>query len=228
MPRPIENIRSALRLAMAARNLRGKALSRRAGLSESAVRDLLGKIEDPRLGTLIALAKALDISPTRLVGETLPVSGSIGGGGEILLDANVGLAGQMVPFPPSFSTKIMALKVDGDHLFPAYRDGDIIYLSRQHDGALTDYLGEECAIKIHPVHGGKTVLRSLAKGSEPDRYALRCHSAPDIEDVAIEWIAPVIFVMRARYIGIPQSAEFPKASEKTAALGGFPGLTAGA
>jgi repressor LexA len=196
---PIENIRAALRLAMAARGVKGKPLSRLAGISETAVRDLLDKVEDPRLGTLLKLAAALDIEPASLVGKPLPIVGAIGERGKIdFIKFGDGDEAEEVPHYPGFETKIMVLKVVGDHLFPAYRSGDVVYLSRQDDSP-AGHIGDECAVQIHAAHGGEAYLRTLAHGAEPDRYNLRSHADPsDIENVAVEWAAPVLFVMRKR------------------------------
>jgi hypothetical protein len=59
---------------------------------------------------------------------------------------------------------MMALLVVGDSMRPVYRDGDIVYVRRDHDGVLPDYLGEECA--VHTPSGG-TFLKTLAPGTKP-------------------------------------------------------------
>jgi transcriptional regulator with XRE-family HTH domain len=64
----IEAIRRVLTRHMAARKWSARKLARQAGLGQSAVRDLLGKVSDPRLSTIYALADALDISPLALLG----------------------------------------------------------------------------------------------------------------------------------------------------------------
>jgi phage repressor protein C with HTH and peptisase S24 domain len=89
----------------------------------------------------------------------------------------------------------MALRVAGDSMMPVYRDGDIIYVSRDHEGVLPEYIGEECA--VHTAEGG-TFLKVLSLGSEPNRFTLRSFNAGDMADVEVIWATPVLFVMRAR------------------------------
>jgi transcriptional regulator with XRE-family HTH domain len=64
----IEAFRRRLIRHMDARQWSARQLARQAGLGQSAVRDLLGKVSDPRLSTIYRLADALEISPLVLVG----------------------------------------------------------------------------------------------------------------------------------------------------------------
>ena len=68
----IHAIRDALRHHMRHRNLGGRALARKADLGESAVRDLLTTVKDPRISTLYALANALEVSIAALLSGTIP------------------------------------------------------------------------------------------------------------------------------------------------------------
>jgi phage repressor protein C with HTH and peptisase S24 domain len=85
-------------------------------------------------------------------------------------------------------------------MMPVYRDGDIIYVNRDHEGVLPQYIGEECA--VHTVDGG-TFLKILAVGAQPNRYTLRSFNAADMADVEVVWATPVLFVMRARKTASP-------------------------
>jgi len=176
---------------MAKRGIKARRLSKAAGLNDTAVRDLLNKVDDPRVGTLLRLANALEISPATLFGGMLPISGTIGQAGRIT-DGHS--PHKMVPRPPEADGDLLAYLVDGDYLLPAYRSGDVIYCSRKHDVIKDSYFGEECVAKL--VNGGGAYLRTLDKGGESDRFTLRSFNATALEDVSLEWAAPVLFVLK--------------------------------
>ena len=59
-----------LRVLMTARHLNPRSLSLKAGLNATAVRDMLeGRTRFPRYDTVLALSRALDVSPTGLMGS---------------------------------------------------------------------------------------------------------------------------------------------------------------
>jgi transcriptional regulator with XRE-family HTH domain len=195
----INAIRAALRREMERQGIKAKRLAKAAGLGETAVRDILDRVDDPRVGTLIKIADALDIPASSLFGSQVPVLGKIGAGGCVLFEETD--EPELVDRPPGAGGKLMALKVAGDSMMPVYRDGDIIYVHRDHEGVRPEYLGEECA--VHTTEGG-TFLKILALGSEPNRYTLRSFNAADMSDVEVTWATPVLFVMRARKTKSPK------------------------
>jgi transcriptional regulator with XRE-family HTH domain len=194
----INVVRAALRREMERQGIKAKKLAKAAGLGETAVRDILDKVDDPRIGTLIKIADALDIPASSLFGSQVPVLGKIGAGGCVLFEEAD--EPELVDRPPGAGGRLMALRVTGDSMMPVYRDGDIIYVNRDHQGILPDYLGEECA--VHTAEGG-TFLKVLSLGSQPNRYTLRSFNAADMPDVEVIWATPVLFVMRARKIKTP-------------------------
>lgn len=195
----INAIRAALRREMQRKGFKAKRLAKAAGLGETAVRDILETVDDPRVGTLIKIADALDIPASSLFGNQVPVLGKIGAGGSILFEEAD--EPELVDRPPGAAGKLMALRVTGDSMMPVYRDGDIIYVHRDHEGVMPEYIGEECA--VHTVEGG-TFLKVLALGTEPNRYTLRSFNAADMADVEVLWATPVLFVMRARKTASPR------------------------
>jgi repressor LexA len=189
----IAEIRAALERAMKEKGFKAKRLSVAAGLNPTAVRDVLEKVDNPRVGTLIRLADALDIPASSLFGNQVPVLGRVGAGGSVLFEETD--EPELVDRPPGAVGKLMALRVTGDSMFPVYRDGDIVYVARNHEGVLPEYLGEECV--VHTVDGG-TFLKTLQTGSQFNRYTLRSFNAPDMENVEIVWASRVEFVMKRR------------------------------
>lgn len=196
----IDQIRARIEQAMAEKGFSRRSLSKAAELSESAVRDLLTRVDNPGIGTLRKIAEALEMPVDMLTGSAImvPVLGKIGAGGAVLFDLNPddelldtnGIA--LVPRPPMAVGRLMALEVVGASMLPKYEDGDIIYVRRDHDGVLPSYIGKHCAVRT--AEGG-TFLKILAHGSRQGVYTLRSLNAPDMEDVEVVWASPVQFVM---------------------------------
>lgn len=203
----IETIRAAIKAAMTKRGISRRQLSKDANLSESAVRDLLTRTDNPGISTLYRIADALEMPVDEVTGSamTVPVLGRIGAGGAILFDLDQeevveDVEVRQVPRPPLTPGKLMALEVSGSSMLPKYEDGEIIYVRRDHDGILPQYIGRYCAVRTAD---GGTFLKILAQGSEPDRFTLRSLNAPDMENVEIVWASPVLFVM-------PKQPEIPE------------------
>lgn len=197
----ISAIRETIERAMKAKGFSKRSLSKAADLSESAVRDLMSRTDNPGIGTLHKIAEALEMPVDQLTGSALmvPVLGDIGAGGEIafLGDPDLELHDmgnfRQVPRPPLVTGRLMALAVVGASMLPKYEDGDVIYVRRDHDGVLPKYLNRYCAVRCGD---GGTYLKILTQGSEPGRYTLRSLNAPDMENVEVEWATPVLFVMQ--------------------------------
>jgi phage repressor protein C with HTH and peptisase S24 domain len=196
----IDTIRREIESAMKAKGFSKRSLSKAAELSESAVRDLLTRTDNPGIGTLTKIAEALEMPVDRLTGAglTVPILGNIGAGGEVIFatDPDIELNGDnefpSVPRPPLVTGRLMALQVVGSSMLPKYEDGDIIYVRRDHEGLLPTYLNRYCAVRTGD---GGTFLKVLSPGSEAGRYTLRSLNAPDMENVEVVWASPVLFVM---------------------------------
>lgn len=196
----IDLIRRTIEHAMAEKGFSRRSLSKAADLSESAVRDLLTRTDNPGIGTLTRIAEALEMPVDQLTGAAImvPVLGSIGAGGEVLfsVDPDEELNGSAhfdtVPRPPLVVGRLMALRVNGSSMLPKYEDGDVIYVRRDHDGILPQYLNRYCAVRTGE---GGTFLKILSPGTQAGCYTLRSLNAPDMENVEVVWASPVLFVM---------------------------------
>lgn len=183
---------------MERKGVKPTTLSQRVGTSKTLVKDLLEKTDDVRVGTLAKLAGALEIDLGELLSRPrVSIAGKIGAGGTVLyMDQGETIEPDWtVPCPPGVSGKLVALMVEGDSMLPKYRDGDILYIQRTHDGVLEEYLGEDCAVRLV---SGETYIKQLVRGSRPGVFTLRSLNAADIEDVELEWATPVVFIMPAR------------------------------
>lgn len=194
----IETIRDNLRRIMDQKGVKPTTLSQQVGSSKTLVKDLLTKTADVQFSTLRKLAGALDVDLDVLLSSPrVPIAGKIGAGGSVaFMDVGETLDPDFtVPRPPGVSGKLIALLVEGSSMLPKYREGDIIYIQRDHDGMLEEYMGEDCAVRLV---SGETYVKQLARGSEPHLFNLRSLNAPDMEDVEVEWATPVLFIMPAR------------------------------
>lgn len=197
----IAAIRELIEKEMAAKGFSRRSLSMAAGLSESAVRDLLTRTDNPGVSTLRKVAEALEMPVDALTGANLrvPVLGKIGAGGEVLfnLDPDDELNGrdhETVPRPPLVIGRLMALEVQGSSMLPKYEAGEVVYVrAPNNDGDIPlEALGSYCAVRTA---GGGTFLKVLTRGDEAERFTLRSLNAPDMENVEVVWASPVLFVM---------------------------------
>lgn len=169
-------------------------LSLKVGTNRTLVKNLLESTGDIQLGTLTKLAGALDVSLADLLAAPrIPIAGRIGAGGSIVFEE---LDGEdTVMRPPGVAQDVIALLVDGSSMLPKYKDGDIIYIYRDHNGILAEDIGDDCAVRLA---SGETFIKQLIQGSEPGRFTLLSLNAPPIENVEVEWASRVLFIMPAR------------------------------
>lgn len=188
-------VRRELDRLMKARDIKRKPLAKRAGLGETAIRDIFDpERSDVRVSTLVKLAEFFEVPVDELAGrERVPLVGKVGAGGAIHFEEDPDP--EMVPRPPAAVGKLVAAEVQGDSMYPRYDDGDIVYYKREHEGVLPAYIGWHCV--VHLADGG-TFLKILEEGSEQGRYTLRSHNAAPMLNVEVLWASPVLFVMPRR------------------------------
>lgn len=190
----MEAFRANLRKAMEKKGIKPTTLSLAVGENRTLVKSIFERNGDIKIGTLSRLASVLDVSLDTLLSlPPVQIVGFIGAGGSIVFEEF--LSDESAPRPPAISGELEALVVRGDSMLPKYKDGDIIYIQKQHDGLLEDYIGEECAVRLVT---GETYLKQLIRGSEPQRFTLLSLNAPPIEDVEVEWATPIAFILPAR------------------------------
>lgn len=188
----IQAIRDAIEREMEAKGFSRRKLSLAAGLSPTAVRDVLERTDNPGIGTLHKIAEALQVPVEAINGsDRVPVGGEIGAGGLIAYFKD-DREPEFVPRPPLAPGPLIAFRVSGESMLPKYEPGDVVYIRRDHEGVMPEYLGRYCA--VHLSDGG-TYLKVLTLGTEPGRYTLRSLNAADMENVEVIWAAPVLFVM---------------------------------
>lgn len=182
-----------------------KGLSLAAGLNETFIRDVLAREDSsPRLDSLRALAHAMNMPFMEFVEGIqgpvmeIPIVGYVSAGESWspIDDLAPGASFDLVEFSIDGADPI-GLGVRGDSMQPVYHEGDTLIASRLHGANINDALQQDCIIKTAT---GDTYVKVLRRGSKAGLYTLRSYnpSYPDIENVALEWVAPVRWVKRSR------------------------------
>lgn len=177
---------------------------------------------------MAVLAKALKLQHPQdlLIKEKIqiPVRGIAGAGGEIftndyeehtaraLVESEVpDFNGDVVDVPPELDPEgIVAVRIQGDSMFPVFQDGWIVYYSErcnidiprikqgfqvnynsQESDAMSEFFGKPCVVKMKD---GRTMIKTLKRGSHTGKYNLTSYNAPDIENVELEWAAKIVFI----------------------------------
>lgn len=184
-------------------------LGRRIGIapSDQASLDRLykivqGKVDNPRGNMLADIAKVLDTTELELrYGEKegaprVPIIGHAGAS-ETWTSLESDAAAPAIVDLSLEGDEAVAVEVAGDSMLPAYRKGDVLIGSRLRGTELRKAIGSDCIVET--VHGDRYV-KVLMKGSAAGRFRLRSYNPVhgDIEDVMLEWAAPVEIVKRAR------------------------------
>ena len=99
---------------------------------------------------------------------------------------------ELVDIPPGADLEVVAVRVKGDSMYPAYRDNDILYYSA-HAPDEAGFLNKECVVALLD---GRKFVKVVERGSASGTYNLASHNAPTILDQQIECAAPVEWVKR--------------------------------
>ena len=96
-----------------------------------------------------------------------------------------------------FGLQPVAAEVRGTSMLPVYKAGDRLIGNVQSTPTeISQCVNRDCIIVTAQ---GEGYVKRLLKGTKPGLYTLRSHNAdyPDIEDVAVSWVAPITWVRRA-------------------------------
>lgn len=145
---------------------------------------------------MTSLAQALGVGMTELLAPdrgTVPMVGLVGAG-EVIFSVDDHMKGaglEEVERPHGASRSTVAVRVRGESMRPAYRDGDLLYYDRQSNGDLDHLVGHDCIVKLTD---GRTLVKELRKSN--GRYWLHGHNSDPLLDVEIEWAAKVKWVLK--------------------------------
>lgn len=172
---------------------------RRAELGESWFSDRKkGKAQQPKLGTIMKLAQAVNWSVAELLGENSP------DGLRLMLQHRI-QANEMwaekgtkpKELPLAFlSQDLITLEVEtNDYRSAGYRRGDVVSGARSFGQHIDNLVGYDCIVETAD---GQRLFKVLAKGSLRGRYDLKSFdpSQEDMRDVKIKWAAPIQLILR--------------------------------
>lgn len=90
---------------------------------------------------------------------------------------------------------VLAVSVRGDSMSPVYRDGDVIVAKRIGRREVDKAIGRDAIVRTRT---GEGYVKRIMPGSKRGLYRLRSYNASydDIEDVELDWAAPVEWIKR--------------------------------
>lgn len=123
-----------------------------------------------------------------------PVVGYVGAGEAVIPidDHEKGQGLEMVKTPPGIEgTDIVALRVRGNSMRPALRDGWLIFYRKEQDGVPEDCLNQVCVVALAD---GRLMVKELRRGSSRGLYDLHAWNATSepLEDQKVDWAAKVL------------------------------------
>jgi transcriptional regulator with XRE-family HTH domain len=172
--------------------------------ADTQVRDWLNRGVEPGIDKFCKLAAVLGVSPLVLLqGDerfqlTVPLLG-ISTAAErwrLFEEPSKGRPPERVDFDFNGDRDVFAIEIRGDAMSPAYRDRDQIFCQRRAGKRFDNLIGLDCALKTAD---GETFIKILDKGTVAGRYTLRSYNplSKPIEDVEIEWAAPIVWIRRS-------------------------------
>jgi phage repressor protein C with HTH and peptisase S24 domain len=182
------------RLRMA-RGLTLEEVARAVGTARSNVHKYETRPERLDQGWAARFAEFYDVDPAQLMyggsDPVVPVVGYVGAGATVELVDPYPKGGGLaeVPCPRGLNpSKTVAVMVRGDSQAPMITDGWIIFYSRDPEPDAAAVVGRLCIVKQAD---GPVMLKRVRLGPTPGRFNLESANAPMVENVALEWAAPV-------------------------------------
>ncbi|MEM6559549.1 MAG: XRE family transcriptional regulator [Myxococcota bacterium] len=145
-----------------------------------------------RFGDALGLrpSEILEVSPKL----TAQVVGRVGAGDAIhWLSVHGDTGAEDLDFSERFAD-LIGVRVRGDSMYPVYRDGDLLFCRPRAGVEISECLGRDCVVQTVT---GESFVKTLRQSLLPGRFRLTSYRIPDIEDVALEWASPVVWVMRS-------------------------------
>lgn len=127
----------------------------------------------------------------------VPIVGYVSGGESFVPSGDIEQAAEiehvMLAIPAEDQ---IAVRVRGDSMRPVYRNGDVIIGSRRNRRNLAVIVGKDCIVKTAD---GEGYVKVVHRGTMPGRFTLRSYNPAytDIENVELEWAAPITHIVRA-------------------------------
>lgn len=192
-----------------------RALRQELGLSQARLAEALGVDQSnvsrwengavPDDGHIVRLAELAGVHPAELrygarpeeAADSQPrvaVVGYVGAGQEVFAhdDHALGAGLEEVEAPEGIgSAPLVAVRVRGESMHPM-RDGWLLFYRREHQGVAEGCLNRLCVVKL--ADDGPVLVKELRRGYHAGRYILDSWNAPPLEDVRLDWAAPVLSI----------------------------------
>lgn len=141
-------------------------------------------------------APILGVKPPDILAETkrhlVPIVGYVGAG-EIMFSLDEDQNLEEIEFPISEQhPNMVGVKVRGDSMLPAYKDGDVLFYNEKRFNDYEGFVGKDCIVRLMD---GRTYLKELQRSN--GAYWLHSYNAPPILNIKIDWIARVLWILRA-------------------------------
>lgn len=115
--------------------------------------------------------------------------GFVGAGAEVMpFDDHSAGRLEEVDIPPGVPDDAVLVIVRGDSMYPRYFDNEFLFYVRRNDDPEA-HIGRESVVQLQD---GRIFVKILRRGTEPGFFNLESWNAPLIEDVAVQWAAPVL------------------------------------
>lgn len=127
------------------------------------------------------------------------IMGYIGGGAEITPDdEQVPPEGmEEVDLPFAVTNDLIAFRVTGDSMRPAYRDGDVVLVWKEQKAGADSYYGDEVAVKTRD---GRRYIKEIHPGRRAGLFNLVSHNAGVIADTRLDWVGEIYLTIRSRQV----------------------------
>lgn len=181
-----------------------QALSKKAGLSKGYIHSILKQGRTPSVEAFLAVAEAAGVEPAWLLfGDdrfqlSYPIVGEAVDGESWRQIATTGRVDRAKFEPGPDAGDMIVIAVRGDANAPAYRDGDVLFCSRQRGNLHNLIVRRDCLLRTRD---GRDFLKHVVAGKRPGTFTLRSINNPvaePIEDVVLQWAAPIEWVKRGR------------------------------
>lgn len=179
------------------------------GISATILGRMLPGSAEPRrieAGLLLKMQAYFGSSPNQAM--EVPVMGYIGAGAEVMPEFEQvppdGLKQVTIPF--ALPDEMIAFEVDGDSMWPVFKQGHIIVVYREQRKPLDAFFGLEAAVRTTD---GRRFIKTITRGASG--VTLTSWNAAPIEDVHLEWIGEI-------FASLP-----PAAAKKVHKSGGIQG-----
>lgn len=122
------------------------------------------------------------------------VVGHVGAGQEVFPhdDHALGSGLEEVDAPEGIGNNpTVALRVRGESMHPM-RDGWLLFYRRDQPGVPEDCINRLCIVKL--ADDGPLLVKELRRGYQTNHFVLTSWNAPPLEDVRVDWAAPVLSI----------------------------------